>query len=173
MPTHRFHFLALPIAIGSIALASCAGGDSSNDSGNTRADAREAALRFARCMREHGIDMPDPTFGPGGSVAIRIDGGAGKLAVNRAEEACRKYREAARGPEPSPEQQREFRENALKFARCMRGQGIDMADPTFDRGGVGMRISGGAGPDSPRFQAAQSKCAKYEPKAALSRSAGK
>jgi hypothetical protein len=36
---------------------------------------RERALEHARCMREHGIDMPDPTFGEGGRVEMRLGGG--------------------------------------------------------------------------------------------------
>jgi hypothetical protein len=36
---------------------------------------RERALEHARCMREHGFDMPDPTFGEGGRVEMRLGGG--------------------------------------------------------------------------------------------------
>ena len=35
---------------------------------------QEAALAHARCMREHGIDIPDPTFGENGGAQIRIGG---------------------------------------------------------------------------------------------------
>ena len=38
---------------------------------------RDEMLAFAKCMREHGIDMPDPTFDGDGRVAIsaaRVDG---------------------------------------------------------------------------------------------------
>jgi hypothetical protein len=174
MATNRFHLLALAIAIGSIALAACGGGESSGGSGNSEADFREAALKHARCMRGHGIDMPDPTFGPGGNKdEIELDRGAGgKQAFQRAEDACRKYLDAVRGPELSPEQEREFRENALRHARCMREQGIDVPDPTFSEGRVQMRFRDGLGPENPRFREAASKCAEYDPKASLRR-AGK
>jgi hypothetical protein len=36
---------------------------------------RERALEHARCMRRHGIDMSDPTFGEGGRVEMRLEGG--------------------------------------------------------------------------------------------------
>jgi hypothetical protein len=179
MPTHRFHFLALPIAIGSIALAACGGGDSGGGSGSSEADFREAALKHARCMREHGVDMPDPTFGPGGAVKQEMRGdGADKLKMQRAEEACRKYLEAVRPPELSPEQEQKFREEALKHARCMRAHGIDMPDPTFGEGGkVQMKIDGGPGgigPGNPRFEEAQKDCAKYGgPKFGVNRAGGK
>ena len=50
---------------------------------------RARLVAFARCMRSHGLDFPDPTFPPGGGVA----GGPGPSttqspAVQRAAEAC-------------------------------------------------------------------------------------
>jgi hypothetical protein len=38
---------------------------------------RDGALKFARCMRASGIDVPDPTFEDGGGIKIRV-GGPGK-----------------------------------------------------------------------------------------------
>jgi hypothetical protein len=170
MAFNRFGFLAVPIAVASIGLAACGGGDSPGRSGNSEADFRKAALRHARCMREHGIDMPDPTFDR--KVQMDVPQSASKQAMQRAEDACSKYLEAVRGPEPTAEQEREFRENALKHARCMREHGINLPDPTFSDGRVQMRLPAGLGPDNPRFQEAASKCSKYDPKAAM-RSAGK
>jgi hypothetical protein len=179
MATNRFQFLALPIAIGSIALAACGGGDSGGGSGSSKADIREAVLKHARCMREHGVNVPDPKFGAGGAVQLDSRGdGADKLKVERAEEACRKYLEDVRPPELSPEQEQKFREEALKHARCMREHGIDMPDPTFGEGGeVKMRIEGGPGgvePGNPRFDAAQRECAKYGgPKFGVNKAGGR
>jgi hypothetical protein len=179
MPTNRLHFLALPIAIGSIALAAC-GGDSAGGSGGSKADFREAALKHARCMREHGIDVPDPKTGPGGELRLEMRADPGdKLKVQRAEEACRKYLEDVRPPELSPEEERKFREAALKHARCMREHGIDMPDPTFGEGGkvqmqLGDDTGRGVGPGNPRFEAAQKECAKFGgPKFGLNRVGGK
>ena len=42
------------------------------------ARAQAAALAFSRCMRSHGLpDFPDPQFGSGGGVSIRISAHAG------------------------------------------------------------------------------------------------
>jgi hypothetical protein len=175
----NFRSLAVPIAIGSIALAACGGGDSGGGSGNSEADFREAALKHARCMREHGLDVPDPKFGPGGGVQMEMRGeGVDKLKMQRAQEACRKYLEAVRPPELSPEQEQKFREEALRHARCMREHGIDFPDPTFGEGGkVRMRIEegpGGVGPGNPRFEDAQRACAKFGgPKFGVNRVGGK
>jgi hypothetical protein len=174
MATQRFHLLALPIAVVSIALAACGGSDSPSDSGPTEADFREAALKHARCMREHGIDVPDPKFGPGGRVQMEVRGRpADKQAFGRAEEACGKYLEAVRPPELSPEQQREFREQALKHARCMREHGIEMPDPTVGEGGVAMRLPEGLGPESPGFDEAERACSKHQPKRGVTIGGGK
>jgi hypothetical protein len=57
-----------------------------------RAEFKEAALEHARCMREHGIDFPDPTFGEDGDARIRIRPGSGvdpdDPDFREAQEAC-------------------------------------------------------------------------------------
>lgn len=60
-----------------------------------QAEARDHALAFAKCMRAHGIDMPDPTFGADGQISIQIPGPAGKDprgglsdAMQAAQRAC-------------------------------------------------------------------------------------
>jgi hypothetical protein len=37
-----------------------------------QAKARDHALAFAKCMREHGVDMPDPKFDGEGHIAIEM-----------------------------------------------------------------------------------------------------
>jgi hypothetical protein len=39
--------------------------------------AKDAALAHSRCMREHGINFPDPTFGNNGEAMIKIDRSSG------------------------------------------------------------------------------------------------
>jgi hypothetical protein len=68
------------------------GGDGAAADGAADEDPQEAALEYARCMREHGIDMPDP--GEGGLV-VRKEPGKGSGAdpesskFRQAEEACK------------------------------------------------------------------------------------
>lgn len=56
--------------------------------------AKAAALRFAQCMRSHGVTgYPDPQFGPGGRVALKLGGpGSGfdpnSPSFQRAMSAC-------------------------------------------------------------------------------------
>lgn len=54
---------------------------------------KEAALAFAECMREHGVDMPDPRFAGKGKVSIQIKKGGldpNSPAFKAAQEACQK-----------------------------------------------------------------------------------
>ena len=113
-------------------------------------DPAEAALQFAKCMRDHGIDVPDPVSidspdgKAGGGVAIQVNGGPNgsspidATAMDAANKACQPIMEKAAGSfdPPSPEEQEKAKEQALAFAKCMREHGIDMPDPQFtDNGG--------------------------------------
>ncbi len=53
-------------------------------------------------------------------------------------------------------------ERAVKFAQCMRDQGIDMQDPDIDGGKIGIRVNGG-GADKQKMEAATEKCRQYLP----------
>jgi hypothetical protein len=140
----------------------------------SQTETRKAFVAFARCMREHGVDMPDPkvTSGEGGGTLIEVGGpggGSGERGPNpdsptfkRAEKACHKYIKDVTDTAPGkgdPEQEKAMRRSALKFARCMRAEGIDFPDPQFEGGGVTQRLPESAA-DSPRFEAAQRRCAK-------------
>jgi hypothetical protein len=156
MSFKRFQILTLPIATASLVLAACGGSDSTSSSGSDREKFREAALEFAECMRRNGVDMPDPT--PDGGMRLTARPGD-EATVQRAQEACQKYLDKARPPEPSEEEQREAREQALEHARCMREHGIDFPDPTFGEDGtVEQRLGEGIDPKDPAFREAEKAC---------------
>lgn len=135
---------------------------------------QDAMLEFADCMREQGIDMPDPSFEEGGgAVVIGGPAGAGDGPPSEAEleemeaaqEACRPILEEVEGqlPEIDPEQQAEMQDRALAFAECMREHGIDMPDPDFGEDGrisqsIGGPDGGGIDPGDEDFQEAQEAC---------------
>ncbi|HET9769313.1 MAG TPA: hypothetical protein VFS16_00390 [Acidimicrobiia bacterium] len=130
-------------------------------------DREEALLDFARCMREHGIDMPDPdTSGGGGMVKFGVaSAGAGKKIeggmekFEEADKACRDLLGDAGPQTMDPKQQQEMQDRALALSRCMREHGIDMPDPTFSgEGRVTMSLGGGIDPADPKFQEAQQAC---------------
>jgi hypothetical protein len=170
----RFGFVitagVLAVAL-TLALAACGGSDDSDGvaslgqgsggTGTTESgtkDPQDAALEFAQCMREQGVDMPDP--GANGELQLQV-GPGDKDKVAKAQKKCEPLLENAR-PRLSEEQQSVMQDALLAFAKCMREHGIDFPDPVFGEGGrVTQRQragKGGANPDDPKFQEAQEAC---------------
>lgn len=120
----------------------------------------DQAIRFARCMREHGIDMPDPEVGPGGQFSVTMRGGGDAQEMNAAQEACREFMpNGGAPPRPDPEQAAQQRE----MAECMRENGVPaFPDPDAD-GRLVLEAGEGLDPDSPAFRAAEEACARFGP----------
>ncbi|HEX6023335.1 MAG TPA: hypothetical protein VFZ00_15170 [Solirubrobacter sp.] len=147
-------------AVAATALLAACGGEEPTAAQDREAANRKALLEFAKCMREHGIDMPDPQF-EGGRITQRARAVDNPEKMREAEEACAKYREAVKPPEMSDEDKERFRKAALEHARCMREQGIDMPDPQFGADGgarIQMRRGSGIDPDDPKFRTAEEAC---------------
>jgi hypothetical protein len=130
-------------------VASAASG-TAKPSASATVDKAEANRRFAQCMREHGVDMPDP--GPDGN--LQFDGGAGgdRNKTVAAASACQQNLPGGGTLQNlSPEQL----EQGRAFAKCMREHGVDMPDPDPDTG-----ISALLKMDfnSPAFQSAMEAC---------------
>lgn len=119
-------------------------------------DPEEAMRLYSECMRDQGIDMPDPTSG-GGVIEISGDGGDFE-AMDAAAAVCEPILEDAFGEfEMSPEQQAEMLDQELAFAQCMRDNGVDWPDPSGDlSGGVAIQLPDDIDPDS--LNAAMSAC---------------
>ena len=138
---------------------------------------QDAALAYARCMRENGVDMPDPkvTTGSDGGITIDQQGGTpvSKEKVAAADKVCHHFMTAARPGGPDGHISAEDLDKMLQFAKCMREHGVDMPDPNAD-GGFVMQVNGSGdgsgtvgngvgGPDDPNFQAAQTACSSLLP----------
>lgn len=148
-------------AAGLVACGGGGGGSSSGGSGGGGGSAarEEAALEFAECMRSHGVAMEDPKAG---QESIEVGGDPNDPTTKKAEAACNgKLDKVAQ--ETSPEEDEEFREGWLAFTECMRGEGIELADPEFQ--GPGKVLLGIAGVDteSPAFEAAKEACGDKVP----------
>ena len=91
----------------------------------------EGVLDFAQCMREEGINFPDPTFD--------IDGNpqCDNLEIENEEEfesAFENCEDILRNALPEqfdldPEVEAALVDASLEFSQCMRDQGIDFPDP--------------------------------------------
>jgi hypothetical protein len=138
----------------------------------TDEEREDAMLAFTECMRDKGIDMPDPqtssASGGGGAVrgplVIRGEpkggGTADQEAFEEAHEECFPLMEDVVGeaPDMDPEEQAERQDNALAYAKCMREHGIDFPDPEFSEGGMAMRLPDGMDPSDPEFSEAEEAC---------------
>jgi hypothetical protein len=120
--------LALIALIG----AGC-GGSSDSGGSNTTAANQEKAVKFAECMREHGVSQfPDPDA----SGKLTVDGVINGSSIdpdgptwNNALDACKDLQPPGftGGGERSSSQQ----EAALRFAQCVRENGVpDFPDPS-------------------------------------------
>lgn len=179
--------LILAAVAGALALGGCGSGNNPNGgapSANDQDKAFEGALKFSQCMRQHGVDMPDPKRDANGGISISGPPGGqrtklGDPKMKAAQSACQKYMDVGGGPPMDPAQQAKLQDAFVAYAGCMRGKGIDMPDPKVTSHGVQMTIqkgqAGGNGhgtsagpPDSPVFKAADKAChhflAGVEPK---------
>jgi hypothetical protein len=110
-------------------------------------------------MRSHGVsDYPD-TGGP-----IQANPGSdldpNNPAYQAARQSCQSLRPTISLP---PDQQAQARADDLKFAQCMRAQGIaNYPDPQPNSNVVDLRQLGAALLNSPQFQAAQQACKQYQ-----------
>jgi hypothetical protein len=177
--------LILAVVAGALALGACGANNDKNGAASASRDdkAFEGALKFSRCMRQHGVDMPDPKRVGNGGISIGgPSGGPGKARfkagvpdpkMKTAQAACQKYMNfGGGGPAMDPAQQARLQDAFFAYARCMRGKGIDMPDPKVTSHGVDVKVQGGPGhfssgpgggpggpgPESPVFKAADTAC---------------
>lgn len=167
----RIRYLGLPVAAAAVfVLAGCgdpagdgiasAGGGTASPSASASTSPslspEEGALKFAQCMRRHGVDMPDPKIN-GGKIDIQVKAkGVPRAKLDTAQKACQQF--LAAGGKGPLKQDPQARAEMLKFTQCMRQHGINLPDP---KPGQGLKLSY----DGPRakLEAAQKACAKYQP----------
>jgi hypothetical protein len=136
-------------------------------SGNTNAAPQEQAMKFAACMRDNGVsEFPDPDA----SGNLTIDGIANGSSLDTSSAAFKQALSACKDLEPpgftGGKRSAEQQENALKFAQCMRDNGVrDFPDPTEDGPLIDTnRIPSAAGRGArsiPGFDATIQKCRDY------------
>ena len=91
----------------------------------------EGVLNFAQCMREEGINFPDPTFDIDGNPQFDNLEIEDEDEFERAFENCEDILRNAL-PEQfdlDPEVEAALVDASLEFSQCMRDQGIDFPDP--------------------------------------------
>ncbi len=162
---------ALFAAAAACTIAACGSSNSSDPPASASAQRAEAAVKFSKCMREHGVkNFPSPSVS-GGHVTLQVKAGPGGIDVapatmEAAQKACAHYQQAL-FPKLTPQQKIERQEQIQKFARCMREHGLHIETSTAG-GGFGIHIKSGTGtsganPFSPAFRKAQEACSHLLP----------
>jgi hypothetical protein len=157
------------VAVGVLALASCSkSGDSgiahlgsgatpSASASVNSADAEQQALAFAQCMRDNGVDFPDPTVDAQGNLTFegafqQSQGGGfdpGDTSFRDAMTACQDLMQGlvlGGGQAGGGFDSTAMQDAMLAYTQCLRDQGLDVGDITFD--GPGLRGNGANGPGS-------------------------
>lgn len=176
-------FIAMALALVATACGTSAGApevatlEEGSTSSTTAAASSEQSsdednlLQFAACMRDNGVDVPDPTVDAEGNVQLGGSPGDGEErpalrgdeAFGAAIEACGELLEGLTfgfGERDITALQ----DTLLEFALCMRDNGVDMPDPDFSEFGAGGEPGQGVGPfgdldrEDPTYIAAEEVC---------------
>jgi hypothetical protein len=143
MSRHASSAVAAALAAASL-LAACGssspGTSTSSGAGAPRTQAQlrqwqSQAVRFAACIRAHGVPMPDPKSPDGFKAAISAGAGSNPRspAVQAAMQACSALLPGGGPPQQSPAQHQQQLAAALAFARCLRSHGFPhFPDPNSD-----------------------------------------
>jgi hypothetical protein len=138
------------LALASIALFAAltgCGSRSADPQAAASTNAADQGVKFAQCMREHGIPMKDPKPGEMGTLEVQKKDQAKMMT---AVQACEKFSPAQDRAKQSPEDL----DKEIKLAQCMRSHGIAMEDPKSN-GGSRQALEAG-----PKTLKAHKACAK-------------
>jgi hypothetical protein len=150
------------VALLSAGCSNAAAQNGTGSSGGSNAPNRDQALKFAECMRKNGVrEFPDPDA----SGTLTIDGVANGSTLDTSSAAFTQAITACKDLQPpgftGHKRNAQEQENALKFAQCIRDNGVkDFPDPTPDGALIDTsRMPGSPGARSiPGLQAAMEKC---------------
>jgi len=164
--------IAILISVIALTLAACGGGDEASDvaslSGTDEAAAadtaqplsdEEALIEFAACMRDQGMDFPDPVVDASGFPRFDFEDpeSIDQDAMFEAGEACRDLIEGVVLGLVDFDSS-EFNDTFLEYATCMRDQGIENIPDSIDIASI---MQDGELPfdaEDPDFIAADEQC---------------
>ncbi|MET9092909.1 hypothetical protein ABZX72_12520 [Streptomyces cyaneofuscatus] len=146
--------LATTVVLSATACSGDGGGTKSDGSSSgSKKTEEDQALEHRKCLREQGLDIPEPKPGENG-MGVTIDGGSkSQKEMEKAFKACQ---DKAVGGGPKELTQAE-KDKMVAFARCMRKNGFDMPDPKFD-GGMAQAMPALKGSEMKKFEKANKAC---------------
>jgi hypothetical protein len=146
-------------------VATAGGANTASPNATSSVDQEELARKFQECMKEQGVDVQLAGPGGGGGGPVRVSAGAGQQIPDQkkaeaAMQKCKQY--APNGGEP-PKADPAMAEAMLRFAKCMRDNGVaNFPDPDAN-GGTMIEQGSGIDPESDSFKAAQQTCQQFMP----------
>ncbi len=164
--------LLMLIAALAVVLAACGGGDNASDvasledtspaavTDTTEAPSDEEALiEFAACMRDQGMDFPDPIVDADGYPRFDFEDpeSIDQDAMFEAGEACRDLIEGVVLGLVDFDSS-EFDDTFLEYATCMREQGVESIPDSIDIESIVRDGSLPFDPEDPDFLAADEQC---------------
>jgi hypothetical protein len=175
--TRRLRSQLVPLLLAVMMLSACGGGSdgetrvaslSDDSSAAPTATASAADLEkelddYVECLRKQGVDLPDPTVDADGNISFGLPAKGQSIDRDQLQAARDRCGDLPEGITSgfSKQNQSEMQDIALKFARCMREQGIDVPDPDLSKLG-----QGGGSPfgdldrDDPKVSAGLEVCQK-------------
>lgn len=117
-------------------VASAGGGSpSASASGSKPADRQDQLVKFAQCMRTNGVNLPDPAAG---AQTVQLPAGTkGDSRTQAALATC----QGLLGAGDKAGTDSAAQDRAVALAECLRGKGLDVADP---QPGQPLQLSGAA-----------------------------
>jgi hypothetical protein len=118
------------LALGSLALIATltgCGGSSGDPEASPSLNAQDKGVKFAQCMRQHGIAMEDPKSGQMSTLKLTK---ANMAKTDAAMQACKEFSPVRDRVKMSPEEL----DKQIALAKCMRSHGVEMEDPKPDGG---------------------------------------
>lgn len=165
----RCRIVGLLLTVGLFMLAGCDRSDAPPTdvaSPIVSSDPKTASVLWTQCMRDNGVDIPDPkTDSADGDVAFGVPPGAtddtDPETFQSALKACKQYAKDMGGGADSGDPEAD-KERMLKFAKCMRDNGVDMPDPDIDAAGgrTELRLPD---PNDPKAAEAREACRDSAP----------
>ncbi|MET0493277.1 MAG: hypothetical protein ABW000_09135 [Actinoplanes sp.] len=114
---------------------------------------------YLECLRKQGADVPDATVDENGQVSFgQPPAGFDRDAFTKAQKVCGDLPDGLTTAFDNMDQS-QVQDTALKFAQCMRAEGVDVPDPDMSKLGKGNPF-GELDRDDPKTAAAIEVCQK-------------
>ena len=137
--------------------AACGRDEGASSTTPTTRSPDAALAEYSRCMKAQGVDVPTgPSVNDNGADDPTKD-----PAFKAADEACKHHLRGIVSEDQTSNTIPNDTQNAmLKYARCMRDNGVEMPDPSSS-GLVGRMGDTDVDPSSPAYKSAHGKCKQH------------